>query len=216
MKKHLVTQDLISSVDWALKAPNTQVKEAEEGLTWRKKALIDLENKLNRVKGDFPIAAQRGVDFENKVYSFISKGKLNVGSGNFQKVLQRLKNHTFQEKIKITEKISNYECFLYGKIDAYKPGDMIDIKTTQEYKKEKYLNSIQHKLYCYGKKETRFTYIVVEWLDYPVIKNVHRVEINIDDLDLLRLEVHCKILETFETLKDLDLWEAYREKYCLY
>jgi hypothetical protein len=217
MKKHLVTNDLISSVNWCLKAPPTFVdKQKGEGITWREKAFLDLKEKLSRVYKDMPIAAQRGIDFENKVYECILKNDYEKGTEQFKTVVRRVRNHKFDEKAKLTETISGLECFLYGKIDAYKFNDMIDIKTTQNFKEESYRNSFQHRIYCHCKQEKNFTYIVVEWLDYPHIKKVHNVGIEIPDLNLLKLELHAEIEKVFNTLKELDLWEVYRDKYCLY
>lgn len=216
MKSHLVTADLISSVDWCLKAPDSQIKNVNEQLTWRQKAFTDLKQKLERVYGDMPLAAQRGIDFENKIYNCIKERKFEEGSIVFQNILNRLKHHTFQEKIKVTEQIEEYNCFLYGKIDAYLPADMIDIKTTANFKESSYINSYQHKLYCYGKQEDSFTYLVVEWLDFPKIKHVHNIALRIPNMKQLKEEVHTKVLETFQNIKDMALWEIYRDKYCLY
>ena len=93
---------------------------------------------------------------------------------------------------------------------------MIDIKTTANFKREKYINSMQHKIYCYGMNEHHFSYLVIEWLDYPIIKEVHKVNIILEDLDNTRLEIFNKVIDCFSILKDLNLWETYREKYCLY
>lgn len=206
MKKHLVTQDLISSIEWLMKCPSS----------WKEKALEDLSQKLNRVYGDMPLPAKQGIEFEDKVYNCITNKKFDVGSLKFRELLNRLKHHRFQEKLKQDEIIGEYDCFLYGKIDAYLPGDMLDLKTTGEYKESKYKNSFQHELYCYVKQEVRFTYAVVEWDHYPFIKDVHYLLIEINNLKKLKEQVHAKVLSCFNALKELDLWEVYREKYCLY
>lgn len=223
MKKHLVTQDLISSVDWCMKAPSTVVKDQPDpSLTWSKKAFEDLKNKLSRIYGEMPEAARRGIDFEKKVYESANKLKrdknasLNSGSIHFKSVVGRILEHTFQTKIKKDEIIGQYDCFLYGKIDAYKSNDMVDVKTTANLKPGSYnCDNFQAQLYCYVKMESNFTFLVAEWLDYPKIKMVHEFKVGYD-LASLKNIVHNKVIKTFQTLKDLDLWEVYREKYCLY
>jgi len=218
-KKCLVTQDLISSVEWALKAPPSVVKDQPDpSLTWAKKALTDLKNKLNRVYGDMPVAAQRGIDFEKKVYDKVNTRSFEEGTPMFKEIVQRLKHHNFQEKFKKSEVIEQYDCFLYGKMDAYSFNDIIDLKTTAKFKPATYIKSFQHELTLYVKGETNFTYIVVEWLDYPKIKAVHHVPIHYSPIEMGHLEdkVKLRILTTFEILKDLNLWRTYREKYCLY
>jgi len=215
-KKCLVTQDLISAVDWCNKAPNSPIKDQPDPLlTWKRKAFEDLSNKLNRVYGDMPVAAQRGINFENKLYE-CAREQRYVGSDTFINLIKRIENHHFQYKIKQDLKVVDYDCFLYGKMDAYVKGDMIDIKTTAKFDKSKYTGSWQHVLYCYCQQETNFTYIVAEWDEYPKIKEVHIVEIKDLNLDMLRLQVKEKILKTFKALEDMELWDIYREKYCLY
>lgn len=217
-KKCLVTADLINSINWMLKAPNVIVKgQSDPLLTWSKKAYQDLVNKLNRVYGDMPLAAQRGIDFENKVYACVEKNKLNVGSKNFQKVLESVRGFKFQEKIKKDERIGEYDCFLYGKVDAIKKNHIIDLKTTGNYSPSNFNNdSFQAQLYSYITKIHYFSFVVAEWLDYPQIANTHISRCFFPDMNDLQKRIHEKVTSAFQTLKDYDLWEVYRDKFCLH
>ena len=91
-----------------------------------------------------------------------------------------------------------------------------DIKTTAEYKKGKYLKSFQHKLYCYVENIKDFEYIIAEWEEYPKIKEVHREFYHCNDIAQLEKDIIFEIKEAFSIIKDLGLWEDYRNLYCLY
>jgi len=223
-KSHLVTQDIVSAARWYLDSPMVVIKPEKGGdgkTTWKEKALIDLTNKLNRVKTPFPEAAKKGVDFENKVYE-VAATEEKVGSENFQKVCGEVRGYTFYSKGKKTIDIDGMECFLYTKYDAIRyPMDhrepfIKDIKTTESYKRGKYLAGFQHKFYCYVSGIPNFSYVVVEWGEHPKIKNVHIESYICSDMAMLKIDVIHEIKECFSVLKDLGLWEAYRTKYCLY
>ena len=57
---------------------------------------------------------------------------------------------------------------------------------------------------------------VIEAPPYPGAKLHFLIEDKVEDRELLIAEVHTKVEDCFDTLKDLDLWKAYRETYCLY
>jgi hypothetical protein len=229
-KSCLVTQALIGGVEWYLTAPTTVIKPERGGdgkLTWKEKAYNDLNNMLNRVKTPFPIEAKQGVDFEKKVYEHANSDKL-VGSENFQKILKEVKGFEFYQKGGINVKIGKHNCYLYGKYDAIKTGTfnfttkqksishIIDIKTTKNYTMGKYVKTFQHKLYCYITGCDLFEYVIAVWDTYPKIRVVHKEVYTVKNRDLLISEVHKTIEECFEVIQDLDLWDTYKEKYCLY
>lgn len=215
-KKCLVTSDLISSVEWLQKAPSTKIQGQD--ITWQQKAYTDLKNKLARIYTDMPIAAQQGIDFEKRLYN-IASFRPDIESLKcsmyFKQVLYRIKGFEFQKKQGTEFLIYGYSCYLYGKFDCYSDKKIIDIKTTSNYKDDKYKKSFQHKLYITITDVRRFEYLVIEWLDYPKIKDVHSIIIEHNPEDI-RNEVERRIINVFEFLKDIDLWELYRTKYCLY
>lgn len=137
-------------------------------------------------------------------------------------------------------------CFIYTKEDALKLPRILDLKTTGSLKKGKYLEGWQHKLYLYrwlkeGKSVDEFMYVIAEWLEYPKIKQVHRevflnekapnlkqrleevnnypsFKLETFDPDSLMLEVELKIKNFLNRLTDMDvqLFDTYKSKYCLY
>lgn len=219
-KSCLVTQNLIGAVEWYLTAPNVVIKAEKGGdgkITWKEKALIDLSNIINRVKGDFPETARRGMIFEKAIYENANREVL-TGSKEFQQICKEVQGYVFFQKAGKTLTIDDNQVYFYAKFDAVKDigegADIKDIKTTAHYKKGKYLNGCQHEIYCYVKGVRSFEYIIAEWGEYPQIKGVHKESyIAPERLEEILID---KVRDCFSTLKDLSLWEAYRKTYCLY
>ena len=220
-KSCLVTTSLIGAVKWSMTAPNTVIKDERGGdghLTWREKAIKDLENTLNRVKGVFPKEAEQGMIFEKMVYNNANKPKL-TGTEKFQRVCKEVKGYEFYQKGGIEEIIQGEKCYLYGKYDAIQRSPIIklkDIKTTGSYTIGKYLNGLQHKIYCLISGAVEFSYVIVEWDKYPLIKDVSIERFIVEDREKMKSEVITEIEECFNVIKDLELWEVYRTKFCLY
>lgn len=219
-KSCLITTSIIGAMDWYLIAPDTIIKDEKGGdgkTTWKKKALQDLKDKLGRVKTPFPEAARRGVEFEKMVYKHAGNNP-HDGSDLFQKVCMEVKGMEFYQKGGMDIMVVNNKCYIYGKYDAISKDKTLvkDIKTTGNYKVGKYLNGIQHKLYCLMSGATHFEYIVAEWDEYPNLKAIHKEVYKVKDRGMLGNEVLHKIEEFLDLLKDLNLWELYRETFCLY
>lgn len=223
-KACLFTQDLVSACRWANTAPISEIKpdklpaDLEQGTTWRTKAFIDLKNKLGRVRGDFPVAAQNGVSFERAVYAE-AKDPQGVGSDKFQKVVKLIKGGDFQHKLKMDYEYRGMHFFLYGKEDVHFPKQIIDIKTTEKFKLSKYKDSFQHQLYCFIDQIESFVYVIAEWDKenggYPLIKQVYEVECMVD-LEKAKQRIEQEMDFVVNFLKEYNLWELYRETYCLY
>lgn len=226
-KSCLINSTIIGAMEWYLTAPASIIKEEKGGdgkITWQEKAYQDLLDKLNRVPGDFPEAARQGVNFEKKVYAVANQPKIG-GSAEFQKVCELVKGYQFGQKAGVYEDIDGHRCYLFVKYDAIKnpvegslqkTPDIIDLKTTASYKQGKYCNGFQHKLYCYVSGAEQFRYVVAEWEEYPKIKDIHIERFNVPVRSDLEVEVKKTISEFLWHLKDLGLWEIYKEKYCLY
>jgi len=60
---------------------------------------------------------------------------------------------------------------------------------------------------------SNFEYIIAEWDNYPVKKDIHSIELV---GEVTKRQVHDKIISAMQTLKELGIYPAYREKYCLY
>lgn len=220
-KKCLVTQNLIESVKWYMEAPTSIIKPERGGdgvRTWKSKALQDLKDMLGRVPGEFGPEAMNGVNFEKKVYEFCNKEDVK-GSDHFKEVCSKVRGMQFYRKGGKDVKVGEYDCYVYAKYDAIQVPRIKDIKTTAKYTKNKYLGSIQHKLYCYVADANEFEYVIVEWKKFPEIKAVHSEWFTVpaeSGTKYLEPEVHSAIIDCFDNLQNLDLWDLYRESYCLY
>lgn len=215
-KSHLITADLIDQIAWCQQAPAIPTKD-DPTKTWKMKAFEDLTNKLSRTYSDMPLPAKQGIDFEKKLYDMASK-KLFKGSDEFKTLVEFISHSHMVYDYKISKEvgIKDFNCFLYGKVDVFAKDQIIDIKTTKEFKRANYLKKFQHKLYCHITGIHQFTYAVAEWDVHPKIKKVHFVPVVFDDPQKLQLEVENEILLAFEFLKEMELWEIYRDKYCKY
>ena len=88
-------------------------------------------------------------------------------SEHFKNVCKEVSGFMFYQKEGRVVKVDGNTCYVYGKYDAIRPSEIIkDIKTTKEYKLNKYLKTIQHFLYCYISGIDKFEYIIVEWEKY--------------------------------------------------
>ena len=219
MKKCLVTESLVNSVDWYSTAPEAIIKPERGGdgkMTWKDKAWADLKAILNRERGVFSPEAQWGVNFERKVYTLANLEDRGGGSELFNQVCDEVKGFDFREKGKKVLTIDGETCLLYCKYDAIKLPVLKDLKTTGTYKKGKYLNGFQHLQYCTVSGADRFEYIITEWEEYPVIKAVHKEVFEVKNHNLLERQVSEIISGTFMQIKALGLWDVYKNVYCMY
>jgi len=221
-KKCLITTNLIGAIDWYKTAPNSIIKSERGGdgkTTWKDKAEKDLHNLLSRTPGDFPKEAQQGVKFEKQVYAMANNIE-NIPrdySKHFVSICKEVSGFMFHQKGGKVLKVGEDICYIYGKYDAIKPNEIIkDIKTTKKYSINKYLNTVQHIFYCFISGIGKFEYIIAEWEEFPKIKNVYKEVYEVLDQQELEKGVITIVSEALQFLKDYNLWELYREKYCLY
>jgi len=151
----LITSSLFGSIEWYENAYKN----------WKEKAYNDLKNMLAREWSGMSDAAQRGVDFENAIYNTLKSGKENkINSSDFFKVfLEKCKGGEFQKVTKKFLTVDGKEYCIYSKLDVWFPDIIIDIKTTSkwdQYSEGKYLNSMQHIMYCYTSDIPNFLYMV--------------------------------------------------------
>ena len=213
-KKCLITQDLVSALEWQENAPGS----------WKDKANEDLLNKLNRAPFDFASladAAKIGIDMEKQIARCARIHKV-VGSEHMQKLISMCIGGEFQKKLKKNVVIDGHECFFYGKADVAFSDKLYDIKTTKKYNEDKYAESFQGLFYSYINKTTQFDYLVAELtkdstVESPEIKDLHIVESGFfGPEEVLEEIIFDKVRWAFERLKAQGLWEVYRDSYCLY
>lgn len=218
-KSCLITQNLISAINWYDTAPHSIVKPDQGGdgeLTWKDKAWKDLSMLVAREYGEFSAEARQGVDFEKKVYAKANIENRSLGSPEFEEVCAAVKGMQFFQKGGKYITVDGHKCYIYAKYDAIKLPMIRDIKTTKKYTKNKYIKTVQHPIYCFISGADRFEYVIVEWEEYPKIKAVHYEEYMVQDRKELEETIVLMTSSALERLKDLDLWDIYREKYCMY
>ena len=219
-KQCLITTSLVSAVQWYLDAPDMIIKPEKGGdgkTTWKTRAYEDLERQLSRTFGEMPDPVKWGLEFEKKVYSIVAQG-VQAGSDRFQKICAEMTGFKFGQKQGINETIAGEPCYLYVKFDGvdYENKRIRDLKTVSAYTPGKYIKGFQHALYCHVSQCTDFRYLIAEWEQYPKIAGVYTEDYHVDDFGELKKTVHREIERCLTSLKDLGLWELYRDKFCLY
>ena len=209
----LITQDLISGIDWLKSCPPS----------WKDKAYTDLKNKLGRIWTEMPEAAKKGIELEATLNKAVNGEIIDLKASEEFKILMNIvTGYEQQKKTKSYITINDVEYCLYGKIDYYTPTHMIDLKSTSNYKSsDKYLKTFQHKIYCYNEKIKFFSYVIAEFENdnSKKIKQIYDVEYSVpnNDFESLKIEIENKIKEVISFLKMDDmLWTLYNTTYSRY
>lgn len=216
-KTLLVTQSLYGAMDFY----------ESSGPKWKERARQSLTNTVTRTYDDeMPFAVQRGIDFENDVYSILNTG-IDINtikcSDIFRSILKACEGGKFQSKVTFYIDVDGVTYCLYGKIDVEYPDKIIDIKTKGKwdgYSANNLLSSIQHNMYCYGKRIKTFEYhcaIFDDKSDSPKPVAYHTVPYNVNTFD----EEHEIICNAIRRLRDFmqrnPVWDkAWREIYTKY
>lgn len=206
----LITASLFNGIDWYRNCPES----------WRKKAFSDLKNQLSRIWVEPNEAIRRGMEFENTIYKILQLGKENKVncSDIFKKFLVECKGGIFQKKTKMIIEVDGVEYLLFGKMDCWFPDLIIDIKTTSkewdDWSKKKYLESMQHVIYCYTEGISSFKYLIGLFNDGKLIE-MKSLGFNAVSQDALKKQIIDKIKEMvlfFEEHEELKI--LYHTKFC--
>lgn len=206
---------LINAVDWYLTAPNTPCKDVD-GETWKSIALQQLKGLIFKTPYVMLKEKQQGITFEETLYKFSLTNKKGR-SEHFNSLLANIKGGIFQKWmpnliLNINYKDKHYNVSLCGKIDVLMPDKIIDIKTTNSYKQNKYIYTYQHYIYCLGEQVTEFEYHVIEWDSYPNIKNYYleKFKVTLEELNSVYKEkLINKIIECLSVIDKLGYLEIY-------
>ena len=196
-----VTPSLLNDYNWFKNCPPS----------WKERAYNSFSKTLNREFVTSP-EIELGKKFEDCIMYSIKSGK--NGSEKFNEIRDYFLNVEFQKRTKMFLNVEGEEFGIFGRIDAYKPDLLLDIKTTSNYKgKDHYLNTWQHKIYCYSEKIKNFEYIIVELLDKKII-DYYIVKYEMEDFDGVRKEIQKEIKEMICFIdKDKNLKDLYYNKY---
>lgn len=221
----LITTSLIDSVNWAKNAPNSPCKDNPE-ITWKQKAYNDLKNTLARIYAPGGFYMERGVRIENTVYKIIEEGKVDTVScsAHFKKVLDLCNGGVFQKKTKSFIDVDGQEYCLFGKIDVLFPKKkIIDLKTTGSFGgRDKYLKTLQHKIYCYNERISDFDYVIMEFEseENDKLRDVHIISYKAEDFDSVKADITKAIRDTMAFIEAFDeegdLLDLYMHKFNMY
>lgn len=206
----LITTSLIGAIEFYQTCP----------AHWKKDALKGLSNQLNRVKWEPTPAIQNGFDFEKRVELDSHKMKHMqsfelIGTDNYKSIVNKVFKGQFQRVTKKIVNIDGVEYCLYGRIDVYFPNKIVDLKTTGSYKKDKYLKTTQHLMYCYSENTNTFQYIIAEWDLYPTIKAVHIENYEMESREKTKEILFNRIRSAISFInKDERLKKAYNTTFC--
>lgn len=155
MKEYLITSSILDSFDWYMTAP----------VSWKQRAADDLKNQLFRIYTALGPAQQRGVDFEKSIYPdlFMSREAFLRKHGELLalEIYDKCVKGEQQKVIKYSCKVDNIPYLFYCKLDIFFPTNIIDIKTTEEFKgPAKYTGRNQHPLYIAASGVENFNYLV--------------------------------------------------------
>jgi len=205
---------LLDSFDWLEKCPSS----------WRDRAFESLQSTLGRVWGGMTPAMQGGIDFENMLYKLASADNYDeiITSGKYSPnvlyCVERIHGFIFQKGVRWTINVDGVEYFFKCKLDAWSPEEVIDVKTTGNFRgNSQYLSKWQHRIYPLATGVKKFTYLVAEWEDLAnshKVKEIHEVQYILEDKDKVIGEITQRIREFIDFLGyDDELKKLYYTKY---
>lgn len=148
MSTYLMTQSLLSAWQYIYKAREDKEEEAYDSFL----------RVLNREPTETTKAMQKGIDFENAVTEYL-KGE--EADGTVKTVGEMIRGAVLQVPVYLDRTIDGMDFVLYGRIDALKAGVIYDIKYSESYETNKYLDSPQHPMYLECLPSAReFRYLV--------------------------------------------------------
>jgi len=197
----LIAPTLLDGFDWLHKCP----------ASWKQRAYDGLHATLAREFTETP-ETKAGSAFENYVYANANVADLSTlkASDNFKKVCERVRGMAYQAVAKKFIKIDGEEYLLYNRIDALGTDDIVDVKTTGNYRgATSYLEKWQHRFNTYSTDIPRFTYCVSEWQQgsLSIVKDVYMIDYFVDDYSLIEEEIveHIKeFIRFIESDKELE------------
>lgn len=169
-------------------------------------------------------AIERGFMIENILEKLCKKQPLTAQEREFATplVLQQaealsLQHVQWQQWTAAVIECSNATIKLQGKIDCLCPDKIIDIKTTLNYKPQKYENGWQRPFYCYMQQVPVFEFIVFIWdaaarNEITDVKTL-RYEYTDQEMAALPLRLSTKIDAFIGWLQLMQLWETYQTNF---
>lgn len=186
--KYLITSSLLDSYDWLKSCPKT----------WQDRAQDEFIAMIRREPRPTSEACQRGIDFENLVcekcnnmndeefkdYAFsyydhkgIKGYDRDIAVYTTLNVAKVIRGGQQQVPVMKDVVLNGEEYHLFGYADIIFPNKIIDIKTTSNYKEGyHYVKRSQHYLYSMCTGINTFEYLVADYKDSKVPRDLHRIE----------------------------------------
>ncbi|SEP80940.1 hypothetical protein SAMN04487977_101491 [Treponema bryantii] len=215
--KYLITSSLLDSYDWLISCPKD----------WKDRAVQEFIAMIKREERPTSEACQRGIDFENlvcqncnnlndeqfKMYArqwYEARGvkgyDVDIAVYPTLKIAQKCRNGQQQVPVMKDVQFGDKEFHLFGYADIMFPNKIIDIKTTGKYKGGyHYVKRSQHYMYSLCTGINTFEYLVADYKESRIPRDVHEVEFE------MRQEENLWVLE--KRIKDV---MNYLEKSGLY
>ena len=206
----LITPSLLSVIEFLRDCPPS----------WKGNAFQSLKSTLSRTYKEPTRQIKRGIDFEDSIYKTLStmdSVDFKNYSEEYQQFLNDCNGGVFQKTTKKIIEIEGTKYLLYGKIDVWFPGLIIDIKTTENFTgEEKYLKTSQHELYCFCEHISTFLYKVAVFEEEGnKIKEVKNIRYFCEDFDSLEIKIKERIKLDLLYLRAFpDLFDFYENVYC--
>lgn len=186
--KYLITSSLLDSFDWLKSCPKT----------WQERAQDEFIAMIRREPRPTSEACQRGIDFEDLVckncnnmndeefkdyaYNYYDQKGIkgydrDIGAHTTLSVAKVIRGGQQQVPIMKDVMLNGEEYHLFGYADIILPNKIIDIKTTSNYKEGyHYVKRSQHYLYSMCTGINTFEYLVADYKDSKVPRDLHRIE----------------------------------------
>lgn len=207
-----MTATLLNAVQWLADCPPS----------WKERALESLRNTLTQGFTETP-ATRRGTAYEAQVNASLMRGEKFEG---VQEPLNKLRGMRQQKWIAPLNITTSDGVFTFrGKLDyCGVPSTpflerweglptIVDLKTTgSEIKADRYLNNIQHVIYCLAENIPRFVYMPARFDSPTSLEPIDVQEVIVDLTDTIEASMELlvsRISETIKVIKDYNLWSAY-------
>lgn len=199
---YLMTQSLLSSWGYMYNCYEGQEEEAYNSFL----------TTLKREPKEPTEAMMNGLEFENEVY-LVSHGKEREPHPKWEQGIQTvaaiIKGAPTQVRTQREIEVCGIEFLLYGVLDAIKAGVIYDVKFSNKSFGSaelmgKYTDSPQHPAYLYMEQEAyKFEYLVSDGTDLYT-----------ESYDRKSTRPIAEIIEEFiSSIKDMDLFELYKENW---
>lgn len=199
---YLITPSILDSFRWLNVCPPS----------WRDRAYGSIVSTIRREPWKPSNSAKRGMKFEQTVYA--KAYSINEsGSELFRSVVEIVKGGAYQKVLKKNIEVQGLDVVLYGKADVLFNDKIIDIKTTEKFNKDNYLEGWQHRIYTFVSDIKDFEYLIVLFEPYPSLTIMDVMKVPYESTGNELEEIKQETVKLFEWLKDERLFHDYEQIY---